>query len=320
MSFDTENSKEYKVSLANIIKDCQLKEIYLPCDASEIMIERADINRPGLPLAGFFDHHEPGRIQIIGKVEYRYLLSLEKEERYHRIEEFLKHGAATVVFSSDLEVFEEFIHLCKEYKVPLLVSSVGTSEFMASLISFLNVQLAPRITRHGVLVEVSGEGILILGDSGVGKSETAIELVKRGHRLIADDAVEIKRVSSKTLVGSAPELIRHYIELRGIGIIDVRRIFGMGAVKLTEKIDLVVNLEPWEQGKFYERVGMETEYCEIMGIKVPSITIPVHPGRNMAIILEIAAMNNKQKKMGYNTAEEFNKRLMGQVSETDFNR
>ena len=320
MSFDTENSKEYKVSLANIIKDCQLKEIYLPCDASEIMIERADINRPGLPLAGFFDHHEPGRIQIIGKVEYRYLLSLEKEERYHRIEEFLKHGAATVVFSSDLEVFEEFIHLCKEYKVPLLVSSVGTSEFMASLISFLNVQLAPRITRHGVLVEVSGEGLLILGDSGVGKSETAIELVKRGHRLIADDAVEIKRVSSKTLVGSAPELIRHYIELRGIGIIDVRRIFGMGAVKLTEKIDLVVNLEPWEQGKFYERVGMETEYCEIMGIKVPSITIPVHPGRNMAIILEIAAMNNKQKKMGYNTAEEFNKRLMGQVSETDFNR
>ena len=320
MSFDTENSKEYKVSLANIIKDCQLKEIYLPCDASEIMIERADINRPGLPLAGFFDHHEPGRIQIIGKVEYRYLLSLEKEERYHRIEEFLKHGAATVVFSSDLEVFEEFIHLCKEYKVPLLVSSVGTSEFMASLISFLNVQLAPRITRHGVLVEVSGEGLLILGDSGVGKSETAIELVKRGHRLIADDAVEIKRVSSKTLVGSAPELIRHYIELRGIGIIDVRRIFGMGAVKLTEKIDLVVNLEPWEQGKFYERVGMETEYCEIMGIKIPSITIPVHPGRNMAIILEIAAMNNKQKKMGYNTAEEFNKRLMGQVSETDFNR
>lgn len=320
MSFEMDNSKEYKVALSLIIKDCQLKEIYLPCDASEIMIERADINRPGLPLAGFFDHHEPGRIQIIGKVEYRYLLSLEKQERYHRIEEFLKHGAATVVFTSELEIFEEFIELCRNYEVPLLSTNVGTSEFMASLISFLNVQLAPRITRHGVLVEVSGEGLLILGDSGVGKSETAIELVKRGHRLIADDAVEIKRVSSKTLVGSAPELIRHYIELRGIGIIDVRRIFGMGAVKLTEKIDLVVNLEPWEQGKFYERVGMETEYCEIMGIKVPSITIPVHPGRNMAIILEIAAMNNKQKKMGYNTAEEFNKRLMGQVSETDFNR
>lgn len=320
MSFDMENSKVYTVSLANIIKECQLREIYLPKDASEIMIERADINRPGLPLAGFFDHHEPGRIQIIGKVEYRYLLSLTEEERYNSIEAFLSHGAATVVFSANLDVFEEFITLCEKHKVPLLGSPFETSEFMAMLISFLNVQLAPRITRHGVLVEVSGEGLLIIGDSGVGKSETAIELVKRGHRLIADDAVEIKRVSSKTLVGSAPELIRHYIELRGIGIIDVRRIFGMGAVKQTEKIDLVVNLEPWEQGKFYERVGMETEYTEIMGIKVPSITIPVHPGRNMAIILEIAAMNNKQKKMGYNTAEEFNKRLMGQVSETDINR
>ena len=320
MSFDAENSKVYRVALSNIIKECQLREVYLPKDASEIMIERTDINRPGLPLAGFFDHHEPGRIQIIGKVEYRYLLSLTPEQRYHSIDEFLKHGAASVVFSSDLEVFEEFITLCRQYEVPLLVSKDGTSEFMAALISFLNVQLAPRITRHGVLVEVSGEGILILGDSGVGKSETAIELVKRGHRLIADDAVEIKRVSSKTLVGTAPELIRHYIELRGIGIIDVRRVFGMGAVKLTEKIDLVVNLEPWEQGKFYERVGMETEYCEIMGIKIPTITVPVHPGRNLAIILEIAAMNNKQRKMGYNTAEEFNKRLMGQMDETDLNR
>ena len=212
MSFDTENSKIYKVALSQIIKECQLKEVYLPCDASEIMIERAEINRPGLPLAGFFDHHEPGRIQIIGKVEYRYLLSLSSEERYTRTEEFLKHGAVTVVFSSGLEVFEEFTQLCRKYKVPLLVSKEGTSEFMASLISFLNVQLAPRITRHGVLVEVSGEGLLILGDSGVGKSETAIELVKRGHRLIADDAVEIKKVSEITLVGSAPDIIKHFIE------------------------------------------------------------------------------------------------------------
>ena len=258
--------------------------------------------------------------QVIGKVEYRYLLSLESDERYERIKEFLEQGAATVVFTSELEVFPEFIELCKQFGVPLLASAENTSVFMATLIAFLNVQLAPRITRHGVLVEVSGEGILILGDSGVGKSETAIELVKRGHRLIADDAVEIKRVSSKTLVGSAPELIRHYIELRGIGIVDVRRIFGMGAVKLTEKIDLVINLEPWQAGKFYERVGLETEYCEIMGINIPSITIPVKPGRNLAIIIEIAAMNNRQKKMGYNTAEEFNKRLMGQVDESDFNR
>lgn len=317
---DSNQNIQYSVTLAQIIKECQLKAVYLPGAAEEILIKRADVNRPGLPLSGFFDHYEPGRIQIIGKVEHKYLESLEKNERYSRVEEFLKNGAVTVVFSSDLEVFPEFSELCEKYGIPLLVSSDGTSSFMASLIAFLNVQLAPRITRHGVLVEVSGEGILILGDSGIGKSETAIELVKRGHRLIADDAVEIKKVSSKTLVGSAPELIRHYIELRGIGIVDVRRIFGMGAVKLTEKIDLVVNLEPWQAGKFYERVGMDAEFCEIMGINIPEITIPVRPGRNLAIIIEIAAMNNRQKKMGYNTAEEFNKRLMGQVSESDFNR
>lgn len=315
-----ESTQQYTVELSKIIKECQLSEIYLPKSADEIKITLAEINRPGLQLSGFFDHYEPERIQIIGKVEYRYLAGLSKEERFEKINEFLSHGAVAVIFSSELEIFEEFIELCKKYEIPLLRASVGTSELMATLISFLNVQLAPRITRHGVLVEVSGEGILILGESGMGKSETAIELVKRGHRLIADDAVEIKKVSSKTLVGSAPELIRHYIELRGIGIIDVRRIFGMGAVKLTEKIDLVVNLEPWESGKFYERVGLDTEYCEIMGINVPSITIPVRPGRNLAIIIEIAAMNNRQKKMGYNTAEEFNKRLMGQVDESDFNR
>ena len=198
----------------------------------------------------------------------------------------------------------------KEYAVPMMVTHDRTSEFMASLIAYLNVKLAPRITRHGVLVEVYGEGLLLLGDSGIGKSETAIELVKRGHRLIADDAVEIKRVSAKTLVGEAPEIIRHYVELRGIGIVDVRRLFGMGAVNVSEKIDLIVNLEQWVQGKMYDRFGLDSETTEILGIKVPSITIPVRPGRNLAIILEIAAMNHRQKKMGYNTAEEFNKRLM----------
>ena len=194
--------------------------------------------------------------------------------------------------------------------MPILRTASKTSEFMAALIGSLSVSLAPRITRHGVLVEVYGEGILILGDSGIGKSETAIELVKRGHRLIADDAVEIKRVSNKTLVGTAPELIRHYIELRGIGIVDVRRIFGMGSVKETEKIDLVINFEAWEQGKMYERLGLDTEYAEILGLKIPSITIPVKPGRNLAVVIEIAAMNNRQKKMGYNTALEFSKKMM----------
>ena len=188
-----------------------------------------------------------------------------------------------------------------------------TSPIMAALIASLNKHLAPRITRHGVLVEVYGEGLLLLGDSGVGKSETAIELVKRGHRLIADDAVEIKRVSAITLIGSAPEIIRHYVELRGIGIIDVRRLFGMGAVKDTERIDLVINMEPWVQGKMYDRLGLDDQTVDILGIKIPAITVPVRPGRNLAIILEIAAMNNRQKKMGYNTAEEFNKRLMSQM-------
>ena len=209
--------------------------------------------------------------------------------------------------------FPQMIEAAKENGVPLLITRERTSAFMAALIAYLNTNLAPRITRHGVLVEVYGEGLLLLGDSGVGKSETAIELVKRGHRLIADDAVEIRRVSAKTLVGEAPEIIRHYVELRGIGIVDVRRLFGMGAVKNSERIDLVINLEPWVQGKMYDRLGLDNQTMDILGIEVPSITIPVKPGRNLAIILEIAAMNNRQKKMGYNTAEEFNRKLMGQM-------
>ena len=226
---------------------------------------------------------------------------------------FLETKPVAVIFSSSLEVFPEFSELGEYFEVPILRTATTTSDFMAALIASLNISLAPRITRHGVLVEVYGEGILILGDSGVGKSETAIELVKRGHRLIADDAVEIKRVSAKTLVGSAPEIIRHYVELRGIGIIDVRRIFGMGAVKDTEKIDYIIKFEPWVQGKMYDRFGLESETTEILGIKIPTTTIPVRPGRNLAVILEIAAMNNRQKKMGYDTAVEFNKKLMGQM-------
>jgi HPr kinase/phosphorylase len=219
-----------------------------------------------------------------------------------------------VIQTSKLDISDEQIALAQKHGVPLLRVSTRTSEFMASLIATLNTSLAPRVTIHGGLVEVYGEGMLILGDSGIGKSETAIELVKRGHRLIADDAVEIKRVSAKTLVGSAPELIRYYIELRGIGIVDVRRLFGMGAVKATERIDLVIKLEHWDPEKMYDRFGLEEQYENILGIDIPCITIPVHPGRNLAVVLEIAAMNNRQKKMGYNTAEEFNKRLMEQDS------
>ncbi len=306
-------SNEYSITLARVISEFKLECPYLPTDATEILISNPEVNRPGLALAGFFENFEPTRIQIIGRAEYNYLSEQSEKKRNAKIDDFLRHKPVALVFSTDYEPFPHMLEAAKEQGIPLLVTKEKTSPFMAALISFLNVQLAPRITRHGVLVEVYGEGMLLLGDSGVGKSETAIELIKRGHRLIADDAVEIKRVSATTLVGSAPEIIRHYIELRGIGIVDVRRLFGMGAVKNTERIDLVVNLEPWVQGKMYDRLGLENETVDILGIDIPSITIPVKPGRNMAIVLEVAAMNHRQKKMGYNTAEEFNRKLMEQM-------
>ena len=240
-------------------------------------------------------------------------MRLEADDRKKKITDYVKAHPIAIIFTFNLPIFDELIEAAEEEGVPVLRTKEMTSAFMAAIIGSLNTHLAPRITRHGVLVEVYGEGLLLLGDSGVGKSETAIELVKRGHRLIADDAVEIKKVSAKTLVGSAPEIIRHYVELRGIGLIDVRRIFGMGAVKETEKIDLVINLENWIEGKMYDRLGLDEEKVDILGNEIPAITIPVKPGRNLAIILEIAAMNNRQKKMGYNTAEEFNKRLLEQI-------
>lgn len=306
---------KYSIPLSSLMNEFQLKEIYLPKPAEEIMIKSTEVSRPGLALTGFTELFDAFRVQVIGKNEHRYLSELSDEERYKSLQTFFMLKPIAIVLSTNLPVFDEMLTLAKEHGVTLLSTADRTSSFMAALIASLNTHLAPRITRHGVLVEVYGEGVLILGDSGIGKSETAIELVKRGHRLIADDAVEIKRVSAKTLVGSAPELIKYYVELRGIGIVDVRRIFGMGAVKATEKIDLVINLEPWDSEKIYDRFGLDEEFVDILGIKIPSLTIPVKPGRNLAIILEIASMNNRQKKMGYNTAEEFNKRLMEQVIE-----
>ena len=301
---------EYSVPLSALIEEFSLGTLHLPELPEKTMITSAHVNRPGLLLVGYTDHYEAARVQIIGRAEHGYLGQLHDVERRKTLDRFFSLKPAAVVLTTDLPPYAEILNFANEYGVPVLSTSVHTSEFMASLIAFLNVKLAPRITRHGVLVEVYGEGLLLLGDSGIGKSETAIELVKRGHRLIADDAVEIKRVSAKTLVGEAPEIIRHYVELRGIGIVDVRRLFGMGAVNVSEKIDLIINLEQWVQGKMYDRLGIESEVTEILGIEIPSITIPVRPGRNLAIILEIAAMNNRQKKMGYNTAQEFNKRLM----------
>ncbi len=301
---------KYSIPLSKLIEEFQLEELSLPKSAAEIMVSSTEVSRPGLALAGFDELFEPHRIQIIGKAEHQYLSKMSREERHLRIETFLKMKPVAVVITSNLPIYDAIISEAKKYEVPLLRTADRTSPFMAALIASLNTYLGERITRSGVLVEVYGEGMLILGDSGIGKSETAIELVKRGHRLIADDAVEITKVSSKTLVGTAPELIRHYIELRGIGIVDVRRLFGMGSVKQTERIDLVIQLEPWDQNKMYDRFGLNEEHENILGIDVPSLTIPVKPGRNLSIILEVAAMNNRQKKMGYNTAEEFNKRLL----------
>ncbi len=303
----------YSIKLKKLIERFKLEPAYLPKDAEEIDITKPDLERPGLALTGFFEMFERTRIQIFGKAEHAYLAELSPSERAIRVENYMKMQPVALIFSSDLPIFEEIIKHAEINSVPVLKSNQRTSPLLAAIIAYLHVELAPRITRHAVLVEVYGEGLLLLGDSGIGKSETAIELVKRGHRLIADDAVEIKRVSATTLVGSAPEIIRHYVELRGIGIIDVKRLFGFGAVKDTEKIDLVINLEQWVQGKMYDRLGLENETIEMLGIEVPAITIPVSPGRNLAIILEIAAMNNRQKKMGFNTAEEFNKKLLEQM-------
>ncbi len=297
-------AERFNVSLDKIISEFNLESIYLPKKAEEIVIDENDVNRPGLQLMGFYEYFNPERIQIIGKMEFAYLSTIDEDTRYQRIEALFSQKLPALVITRELPYFDEMLELAKKYSLPLLRSKESTSNFMSGLIAFLNLNLAPRITRHGVLIEIYGEGVLILGESGVGKSETAIELIKRGHRIVADDAVEIRKVSNISLVGSSPENIRHFLELRGIGIINARRLFGMGAVKMTEKIDLIVEMELWNPEKTYDRMGVDNEVISILGVKVPSLTIPVKPGRNLAVILEVAAMNNRQKKMGYNAAQE----------------
>lgn len=313
-------ASSYTVTLSQIIKEMSLESIYMPKDPEELLICSNELNRPGLQLIGFMEHFNNDRIQIIGKTEIAYLGQLSPEERKKRVYTLFATKLPAVVITRGYDPFPEILEAAKEYSTPLLRTTDSSSGFMSALIAYLNVELAPRITRHGVLVEVYGEGVLLLGESGVGKSETAIELVKRGHRFIADDAVEIRRTSAKTLVGSAPSNIRHFCELRGIGIINVRRIFGMGSIKMAEKIDLIVNMEQWDATKTYDRLGSDNEYTVILGVKVPIITIPIKPGRNLAIIIEVAAMNNRQKKMGYYAAHELmqNLNLEHEVSEPIF--
>ena len=297
-------SSKYSVTLAKLLHDNPLEEIYLPRDAQDIEITSPDVNRPGLFFAGYENYFDNERFNFIGITEAEYLNSLPEAVRAERVLSFMSARPAAIIVTRGIECPQDILSLAHTYEVPVLGSNESTSRIMATLIAYLNVQLAERITRHGVFVEVYGEGVLILGDSGVGKSETAVELIKRGHRLIADDAVEIKKTGAKTLVGSAPDNIRHFVELRGIGIINARRIFGMGAVKLSEKIDMVVQLEPWDPDKVYDRMGIENETIDILGVSIPYTVVPVKPGRNLAIILEVAAMNNRQKKMGYNAARE----------------
>ena len=300
---------DFTIALSRIIKEFSLEVINMPQEPENIMVSSAEINRPGLQLAGYYEYFDARRIQVLGMNEIGFLRYFTDEKLHQRVGEFFAKKPVAVIIARNLANDEVYKEMAAAHGVPLLVTKEATSDFEAALIAFLNLHLAPRITRHGVLVEVYGEGILLLGESGVGKSETAIELVKRGHRLIADDAVEIRRVSNKSLVGTAPDNIRHFIELRGIGIINASRIFGVGAVKLTEKIDLVINMEQWDVNKNYDRMGLETQKTEILGLQVPSLTIPVKPGRNLAVIIEVAAMNSRQKKLGYNAAEDLLNRL-----------
>jgi len=299
----------YSIKLSKLVEHFSLEVLYKATDFDEVTIKTADLNRPGLQLTGFYDYFSPMRLQIMGLVEATYLAGLPSSKRKEVFLRLFSTGIPALVICHKSEACAECLAAAEAENVTVLLTERDTSDFIAACVGMLKVELAPRQTRHGVFVEVYGEGLLLIGESGVGKSEAAIELVKRGHRLIADDAVEIRRTSDTALVGTAPESIRHYIELRGLGIIDVRRLFGIGAVKPSERVDLVIHLEEWRDGMVYDRLGIETTFTEILGIQVPSLTVPVKPGRNLAAIIEVAAMNNRQKKMGYNSAQEFTKQL-----------
>ena len=297
------------IKLEQIIEKMKLINLTPELDLSKIKIKQPDINRPALQLAGYFEHFEATRLQIIGFVEYTYMGALPQERQREIYTRLLSCEIPAFVFCRELRPNELFMEIAMEYKVPLLMTKKATSAFMAEIIRWLNVKLAPCISVHGVLVDIYGEGVLITGESGIGKSEAALELIQRGHRLVADDAVEIRKVSDDTLVGSAPDITKHFIELRGIGIVDVKTLFGVSNVKDTQNIDLVICLEDWDKEKEYDRLGLEEEYTEYLGNKVVCHNIPIRPGRNLAIICESAAINHRQKKMAYNAAQELYRRV-----------
>ena len=300
---------EFSVPLSEIVDRLGLEKVYVSENYEDTKISTVEINRPGLELTGYFEFFDNKRIQILGNTEFSYLGRFGSEAQRMVIDSIFSFGPPAVIICRQIEPTNVILESARLHKVSILRTDENTSDLTARLVQYLNRELAPRITRHGVLVEVYGEGCLLIGDSGVGKSETAIELIKRGHRLVADDAVEILKTSINTIVGQSPANIRHFIELRGIGIINARQLFGMGAIKTSEKIDMVVNLEIWDNSNVYDRMGLDNEYMEILGVEVPTMTIPVKPGRNLAVIIEVAAMNNRQKKMGYNAAKDLLKSL-----------
>ena len=298
-------SENYSVALTELVKEFNLEVVYASTDYESIRLTVEDVSRPGLQLAGYFDHFEPMRLQILGNVEVSYIQKETPQERAAIFDQFFSYKPPALLYARNFPVDPQCLEMARKHSITILRSGEATASLASSIIAYLRSALAPRITRHGVLVEVYGEGLLLVGDSGVGKSETALELLKRGLRLIADDAVEIRKLSNASLVGTAPDLIRNYIELRGIGIINVAKLFGMGSVRTENEINLVVNIVPWNTQEPYDRLGLEDQYTEILGVQVPVNTIPVTAGRNLAVILEVAAMNNRQRKLGYNPAKEF---------------
>ncbi len=302
------------VPLTKLVEKLNLKNVTPDIDMSPVKLTLPDINRPALQLTGYFDHFDSERVQIIGYVEYTYLEHLPREKKLPVYEQFLASKIPCVIYTTKTEPDEDMLELVHKYQVPVLTTTKTTSSFMAEIIRWLNVELAPCISIHGVLVDVYGEGVLIMGESGIGKSEAALELIKRGHRLVSDDVVELRRVSDETLIGSAPDITRHFIELRGIGIIDVKTLFGVESVKNTQSIDLVIKLEEWDKEKEYDRLGLEEEYTEFLGNKVVCHSLPIRPGRNLAVIVESAAVNHRQKKMGYNAAQELYNRVQNSLA------
>ena len=299
----------YSVPLTTIVKEFELQVVHAATDYESIQITVEDVARPGMQLAGYFEHFDPMRLQVLGNVEMSYLSKLSAQERSRILDRLFSYKFPALLITRNIPPDDISLEMAKKHNVTLLRSDEPTSTITSALISYLKSVLAPRVTRHGVLMEVYGEGVLIIGESGIGKSENAVELLKRGHRLIADDAVEIRKVSGSSLIGTAPKLVRNYVELRGIGIINVAKLFGMGAVKVDNEINLVVNIVPWDNHEVYDRLGLEDQYTEILGVKIPMNTIPITPGRNLAVILEVAAMNNRQRKFGYNPALEFTEQI-----------